>query len=950
MADQSNLVGQLFEAALALKPAKRGAFLDRVCGHDPALRRKIEELLADDARAGSFLERPPFELLDRAMMSAAPFAETIPFDEDHGNGSTRVNAPGRQRLETNSLLIDRFVIVRFIARGGMGEVYEAEDRFLQGVHVALKTILPHIADDPFLKERFEREVLLARKVTHPNLCPIYEIFHCEQPPPAFFFLTMKLLSGETLADRLRRPDAIPVKEGLAILRQMAAGLAAIHDQGIVHRDIKPNNIMLEGVGERVRLWITDFGLAHAHESETTLQSKCAVAGTPGYIAHELYAGHPPSKASDLYAFGVVLHEVFTGQKPTVARDSSSVLVNPRLNSSVPSFCSNLIRECLDLEPKRRCQAFDKALDSLGLKRPTRTVWTRRRFIGTAAAGVCTLAAGGWLERNTIYDLLHPLPGKRFVALLSLTKTSDSEETPMLTGVLAAIKGEFARIEAEDHDFFVISPDDLTKNSGGKELTHAANFREVCDPLGANLVLAASGAPGKTHFELLLRVLDPTSGHALRARSLSCGLDEITSLPAKAVRAAAALLDVSRYLQNSGRTQPGTQSTAAFTAFQQAESLMGQPNDTGLGAAIDKYKEAVDIDPRYAIAHARLGIAYGHLYGIRHDPAALELARGNCERALTLDPRLVDGHLALSQVLQGTGDEQGALDEIARALKADPSNPRALVWQGQIYSRLDRWADAEDSFQRVLQERPNFWLAYNELGVALNAQGKYQEAIQKFRAAGLAAPGNSQAFGNLGGAYLQIGDFAQATEALKKSLALRPDDLAAANASLALRYQGKAAEALPFAQQAVQLNPTEDTNWLELGECYSSLRNHESKARAAYLRAAQETERHLRIDATDGPSWMLLALYQVKSGGSRNALALIKKAESLGAHDMDSQLYKARIYELLGNRDEALATLAACFRKGATSLQFAPFPDMESLRRDPRYREMIQPTLPTATTN
>jgi tetratricopeptide (TPR) repeat protein len=460
-------------------------------------------------------------------------------------------------------------------------------------------------------------------------------------------------------------------------------------------------------------------------------------------------------------------------------------------------------------------------------------------------------------------------------------------------------------------------------------------------LGANLVLAASGVPDGKHFELLLRVLDPSTGRALRSRSLECDLHDATALPARAVMAAASLLDVRRYLKDSRQTQPGTNSTAAFTAFQQAEILMKQPNNAGLDAAIEKYKQAVELDPQYAIAHAKLGIAYGRLYGIRHDPAALDLARGNCERALMLEPTLVDGHLALGFLLEQTGDEPGALNEISKALKLDPSNPRALVWQGQIYGRLDRWADAENSFRRVLQERPNSWVAYNEWGVVLNGLGKYREAISKFRAASLAAPGNSQAFGNLGGAYLQVGDFVQATEALKKSLALRPNDLAAVNASLTLRYQGKFAEALSFALQAVQLNPTEDTNWLELGECYSSLPDRESEAKAAYRHAAQEAQKHLGTDATDGQSWMLLALYLVKSGRPQNALALVKKAETLGADDMDSQLFKARIFELLGNREEALATLAKCFRRGATSLQFAPFPDMESLRRDPRYLAMAR---------
>ncbi|HEX4065564.1 MAG TPA: protein kinase [Acidobacteriaceae bacterium] len=929
MASQREPAVEVFQAALSLQSSRREAFLDEACSHDPALRRAVEELLAEDARAGSFLQHPVVHLLDKTM--AGPSLETAAFAQGDGN----VYRSGYLRaLQPGQTLIDRFVIVRFIAKGGMGEVYEAEDGFLQGVHVALKTILPRFADEPALKQRFEREVLLARKVIHPNLCPIYEIFHCEEPPAPFFFLTMKLLPGKTLAERLRQPGAISVKEGMEILRQMAAGLAAIHDQDIVHRDIKPNNIMLEGSGEQVRLWITDFGLARAHESETSLQSRYGVTGTPGYIAPELYSGHSPSQASDLYAFGVVLHEVFTGKKPTEPPDGSSVIVSPLLNSTVPLFCSNLVRECLDPDPERRCQAFEQALVSLGLKRPTTAMWTRRRFIGAAAVGICAVGASTWAERETIYDLLHPLPGKRFVALLNWPRTSDNQIAPLLTGVLAAIKGQLSRIEALDHDLFVISPDDVDP-----DIAQAANFREVCDPLGANLVLAASGVPGRKHFELLLRVLDPITGHALRSRNVECDLNDATALPARAVKAAASLLDVGPYLKDSKRTQPGTNSTAAFTAFQQAEALMKQPNDAGLDAAIEKYKEAVDLDPQYALAHAKLGMAYGHLYGIRRDSAALDLARNNCEHALALDPDLVDGHLARAWVLEQTGNEQDALGEFREALALDPADPQALVWQAQLYGRLNRWTDAEATFRRVLAERPNYWLGYNELGFVLHGEAKYQKAIQCFRDATVAAPGNSLAWSNLGVEYLQIGDFADATECLKKSRTLSPEfDQAAANTSLALRYQGKYEDALPFALAATKLNPNDDSNWLELGECYTSLHNPIA-AKRAYLRAAREAERHLATDKTNGPGLMLLALYYVKSSNSRDGLSLMKKADSLGARDMDSQLYKARILELLGKRGEALATLTACFARGATGFQIAAFPDLELLRKDPRYMKM-----------
>jgi serine/threonine protein kinase/tetratricopeptide (TPR) repeat protein len=933
MATQPEFVEQLFEAALALKPAERRAFLDQACSHNPELRRTVEELLAEDANAGSLLEHPPFDFLGAAgMRPPRASGATGPIDD---------NEPSRLtggRLQPGQVLIDRFVIVRFIAKGGMGEVYEAEDRFLQGVHVAVKTILPQIADEPALRQRFEREVLLAREVSHPSLCPIYDIFRCEQPSGTFLFLTMKLLPGETLAARLRGTASLSTTEGLAILKQMAAGLAAIHAAGIIHRDIKPNNIILDGTGSEVRLCITDFGLARSYEADPSFSGKGLVAGTPDYMAPELYLGRPPSQASDLYALGVVLHQVFTGQKPVVASDSSPVIVSPRLNSSgVPSSCAQFIAGCLDRDPERRCQAFERILDSLHINYRTKQLWTRRRFAGAATAAIAVVAGAGWWKWDEVEDVLRPLPRKRFVALLNWPKTSDIHVTPMLTSVLGAIKTELTHFETLDQNLSIISPEDVDSS-----IANAAHLKDVCDPLGANLVLAASGSPGAKHFELFLRVLDPSSGQPLREKKLTCPLNQITSLPQKAVPAAASLLDLESYLHHDTQTEPETHSAAAFTAFQSAETLMKQPNDAGLDAAIDQYKQAIDLDPRYAVAHARLALAYIRLYAIRRVPEALDLAYGNCQVALSLHPGLADGHLALASVLERTGNEQRALDEIAKALSLDQSNPRILVWQGQIYNRLNRWEDAEKTFRRALKEHPNYWLAYNELGFGLHGQARYQEAIQAFRAASLAAPKRSMALSNLGAEYLQVGDFAKALESLKRGLALDPDsDFAAANTSLALRYQEKYEQALPFSRKAVELNPALDTNWLELADCLSSLRNHQGEAKVAYLRAAKEAEQHLLTDPDDAPTWMLLALYKVKSGSAQNAPLLLERAESLGARDMDSQIYKARVLELLGKRDEALATLAACARKGATDFQFTPFPDVQQLRRDPRYQQMMQ---------
>jgi eukaryotic-like serine/threonine-protein kinase len=931
MAHQEELVSQLLEAARALKPAERSAFLDQVCSNDLELRSRLEGLLTGNGRP---TQKPHTDLPGNATVTQSS-GVTTPADMRYG----LVLSEGR--FHSGEILLERFRVVRFIGQGGMGEVYEVEDRFLQGVHVALKTILPQIAGDPATQSRFEREVLLARKVTHENLCPIYDIFRCEQPPPPFSFLTMKLLSGETLAARLDRHVRIPLDEAMSILRQMMAGLATLHASGIIHRDIKPNNIMLDGAGAHVRLWITDFGLARA--PDLTVAGQGMIAGTPAYMAPELFLNQIPSQASDIFAFGLVLHEVFTGERAVRTTGGLSAVPTTGLKSAkVPSYCAHLVAECLSDDPKRRCRAFEEAQNRFSGKDegPRRELWTRRRFAGAAIAATCAMAGGVWWKRDEIEDLLHPLPIKRFVAILGWPPTADGRAKPMLTGVIDAIESRLARIEAFDHNLLVISPRDI-----GADPAAPTQLGDVHDAFGANLVLAASVAPRPGHFQLSLRVLNPPATRSIREKQITCPLDRVTSLPERAVRAAAALLDVSRYLQNAQGVSAGTTSADAYEALQAADALRKQPNDIGLDEAIEKYKQAIEIDPRYALAHAKLALAYGRLYFMRRDPGALDLARGNSDIALKLDPRMVEGHLARASVLEQTGDTKAALDVIATALSLDPSNPQTLVWQAQIYTRLNRWADAERVFHRVLKERPNYWLGYNELGYVLNQQGKYHEAIQAFRAASLAAPANALALNNIGAISMQIGDYAEAIENFKKSLALAPSDLAAANLAVVFRSQGKYREAVQFAKRAAELNPGDDGNWLEVGDSYSAWHGHHSEARDAYLRAAKEAERHLQTDPTAGPAWMLLALYRVKVGAPETALPLVAKAEKLGADDVDSQLYKVRILENLGRRDEALETLATCFRRGATTYQVAAFSDLQSLRKDPRYKS-IAPS-PTA---
>src|SRR5437868_5894168 len=398
MADQQQLIEQLFDAALAIKPGDRRAFLEKVCGGNLELRRSLEFLLVKDPRARSSPEQQPANFLDKT---------TIDIRDIRDNPKTPGRDPAspvdpRNRPNPGDVLGGRFVVIRFIARGGMGEVYEVKDLHLQGIHLALKTVLPQIADEPHMKKRFEREVLLARQVVHPNLCPIYDIFHIQGPGGPLTFLTMKLLAGETLGARMVRRTRIDLPEAACITKQVAAALTAIHDAGILHRDIKSSNIMLDGAGEQVRVCVMDFGLAHAYLTDGRTLTALGVAGTPAYMAPELFRGEPPSKATDVYAFGIVVYEMLTGQLPHISSGNRLQTGKDAPFDGLPPEWKRSIRGCIEPDPSRRFETIPEAVSPLGFTEPSaastrRLHLSRRRMIQLGTGASLALAGGIWLE-------------------------------------------------------------------------------------------------------------------------------------------------------------------------------------------------------------------------------------------------------------------------------------------------------------------------------------------------------------------------------------------------------------------------------------------------------------------------------------------------------------------------------------------------------------------------
>jgi serine/threonine protein kinase/predicted Zn-dependent protease len=950
----ASVAESIFARALALEPVERAAFLDEVCFDSTALRAAVEDLLSRDLQAGSFLNNPIFGV-------SVTDESTLDVSCDSPTADPCVQQPARKiapygpagRIQPGDLISDRFRVIRFIASGGMGEVYEVADLELQGVHLALKTILPHIAAKPDVQAYFEREVLHARSVVHSNLCPIYDIFHCRHEGADLTFLTMKLLVGETLAARISRDGPVPLVETIRIVHQVGAALTAAHDAGILHRDVKAANIMIDGSDQRICAIVTDFGLARAYDTESTLDG---VAGTLGYLAPELFHGAPPSPATDVYAFGVVVYQMLAGHlpraplnhqmgcKPNPSRD---LLIDPdpaasRANPSalaaaqpqLPPEWRRLLKGCLEPDPTLRFQTFPHVLDSLQtaedtlLPRSAIHRITRRRLITTGAAATAALATGAWFNRTRIVFLLEPLPSKRFVALMPWPA---GDSPPLLSTVLDSIGNRLARAEAHVKDLLIIRSSDLPANA-----IAPTNPTQSVSALGANLVLAASLKSTHTTATLTLQVLDAVSQAVIRRHSVPHPAAQISTLAEAACKTAALLLglpDHEAILQDAEELK--RVSPEAFSLYTEAEQLAKQPNGTGLEAAIQKYQQAVELEQHFALAYAKLALANIRIYLKNGDPGILNAASNNAAAAIRLNPDSAQALLSKAVVLLYSGKPDEAIVYFGDSQKVDSGNPETMLYKAQAYRNMDKPAEAELVYRAIVKQRPNFWPAYNELGFTLSKQGKYEESFKEFQIAAAVAPLVALPLANLGSLYLILGKHDEAIAACKESLKRSPNEAAYLALGDIAFTDKKYPESLAYYQQAALLNPRYHLTWRDIGDCYAELHKPDLVIES-YTKAAQLLSEALAINPHSSEKWATLAFYEAKIGDVPRAEAALNNARSHANFDLETQFMAVQALAVLGRTEEAIALLLICMERGLSLNEIDLAIDLKQIQKDPRY--------------
>lgn len=804
---------------------------------------------------------------------------------------------------------DRFLIIREVGEGGMGVVYEAVDSKLDQ-RCALKCAKPGFA------LRLPPEARSALRITHDNVCRVYGLYTAEGSRGAVDVLAMEYLDGETLSERLARTGPLDPREAMEVALQLCAGLSSAHRQGVLHRDLKSNNVMLvPAPAGGMRAVITDFGVATRQLDDADLSATGGsdLVGASAYIAPELWRGERASVASDVYALGIILCEMITGHIPS-AGNLALPLARGRL-ASLNRQWDICIRQCLSERPADR-PASVAAIATLLTWRSTPS----RAWVMALLVAIATMAAFRTHDSE-------PVPSIR-VALLPFETSNDERVTAITSGVLGELSVLIRGRKDVEGTIHIIPANAVAAN----RVTRA---EQAASALGATHVL--SGTVDRVNDRMLLNasLVDARTLITLRTLSAEYGFAEAGNIPGALAGTITAALHLNGAPGDAGISQ------AAHPAFSQGMSyLRAIPGDPDL--AIRYLHEAAGLDAQSALPHAALTEAFAAKYQSTGDSEWLDRARQSLEKAESRNPDLALVRIAAGRVHLTSGRHQTAADDFRRATQLEPDNVIAWLGLARAYeAQRSRPGDAAAAFQRAVELQPEYYLPHLQFGSFYHFLGNYTRAAEHLERAIELAPDLPTPYSNLGGLYADMGRYADAERVLQRSLELKESYGALTNLGAVLNYQRRDRDALLLYRKALRLRPADFVLTVNIGDTCRRL-GLAAEAGDAYRQGLALADRAVLNDPGNGYTRAFVAYFAARLGRHDVARRELDQARRFSPYDGKVIRRAVLTYEALGQRHDALTTLRDAPR--AVLQELSRQPDLGDLQRDPAFQRLLWPTI------
>jgi TolB-like protein/Tfp pilus assembly protein PilF/predicted Ser/Thr protein kinase len=731
----------------------------------------------------------------------------------------RATLPGRERI-----IAGKYTIISELGKGGMGVVYKAEDTKLERC-VALKFLPPELTEDPEARERFVREAKAAAALSHSHICTVYEIGEEENR----LFIAMECIEGESLRQKIAR-GPLPHAEALDIVIQVAEGLAEAHKKKIIHRDIKPGNIMLT---EKGLAKVMDFGLAKAL-GRSLITKEARTMGTVAYMSPEQAQGRPVDYRTDIWSLGVVLYEMLTGTLPFKGEYDQSIIHSilnrepepvSKHRKDLPKGLEQVIAKSLVKYPAGRYQDMEGLLEDLkalaeGLKPlKARKGLFRGRLLGLkkiyAYAGLGSVIVLFALalffffrQRGLAFDSIAVLPFENLSGDPQQEYFSDGMHEALITdlGQLTGLKRVIARSS-------------IMRFKGSK-----TPLRKIAQELKVNALITGAVRRSGDRVRITAQLIDPATEAQIWARSYERDLTDVLSLQTEIVSAITREVKVKLTPQEETRLASAPKvNPQAYEAYLKGRFHLYRMTRTDLDSALQYFELALDKEPNYALAYA--GIAYvwsgRQQQGLAPASETTPRVAAAAAKALELDSTLAEVHYMLAAIRTWVyWDWEGAETEFRRAIDLNPNHTEARAYYSHLLNILGRPKEAMAQIERVRELDPFNSLIQALYGMDLMYARRYDEAIALLRDTLKTSPNDLVALSTLRSAYHMKHMYTEALEVWKASYAARGDHEAEEALALGFKEEGYQGALRRMAETLVARSQTAYVSPWQIGTLYT----------------------------------------------------------------------------------------------------------------------------------